>query len=257
MSEKKNQLHQLLAVEAERRNKAVLITQETIGTFQKRADHFDGLIKTYESLRDAPTDLLLPSEIKEVVTTVREKIDYTKKSIIIAMDAQVSKEETNAFGEVRADLRVGDQNSFGEFSSTALLALEQQMIKIRNMYHAIPTLDPTKVWLPDPTAGRGIYSTSIQVSIRGIKEEIPLVMYEATKEHPAQVQLVKKDVQVGKWNTFHKSGKITPAEKSELLSRIDLVIDAIKRARARANQAEVKQVHIGKKIFDYINKGII
>lgn len=249
----RNQLHQLLAVEADRRKKATLILRESIVTLSKKSDHFDGLVKSYHPLSEDGDKL--PSEVKEIVTTVRDKVLYAQNSIITGIDAQISKEETNASGEVRAELIVDDEN-FGELSSTALLALEQQLNAIRQMYHAIPTLDPVKVWNKDDGAGKGFFKTNTYTAVRTSKENMPMVMYEATEEHPAQVQMVTKDVQVGEWKTIYKSGKITPAEKSNLLGRIDSFIDSVKRARSRANQADIKQVKIGKRIFDFINKNI-
>lgn len=251
--EKKNQLHQLLAVEGDRKKKAILIMNETINTFTKKDDHFDGLVKTYTPSEEGGEER--PPEIKEIVTTVKEKIDYTKKSVVQALNSQIGKEVTNSSGTVKAELKVGDV-SFGELSATALLALEQQLTNIREVYKAIPTLDPTRTWMPDENAAKkGVFVSGEEVKFSTKKEEIPLVLYEATKEHPAQVKLVTKDKQVGKYSTVYKSGKITPARKSELLGRIDKLIDTTKRARAKANEAEIIDVKIGNKIFDYIDKG--
>ncbi len=253
MVEKKNQLHQLLAVESERRKKAALIMQETAAVFAKKAEHFDGLIKTYHPYEEGGDKF--ESEVKRIVTTVRDKILYTAKAITTGMDAQISKEETNASGEVVAELKTNGE-SFGLLSSTSLLALESQLMNIRVLYHAIPTLDPVKKWNLDLSAGKGHSLTDEHTTIRTSKEQIPLVKYEATKEHPAQVEMITKDIQVGEWKTIYQSGRITPAQKSELLGRIESLIDSVKRARARANQTEVKQMKIGKKIFDFINKDI-
>ena len=45
---------------------------------------------------------------------------------------------------------------------------------------------------------------------------------------------------------------LSPAEKSELLSRIDKVIMAAKRARMKANSADSVDVKVGKKLADFI-----
>ena len=131
MSEKKNQLHQLLAVENDRKVQANNILQETINTFTKRHDHFDGIVKTYEAYDEA--DQKIPPETKEIATTVKSKLNYSKQAISKGVDAQISKEETNASGTVKAELKIGD-TSFGDLSATSLLALEQFLVKIRNMY---------------------------------------------------------------------------------------------------------------------------
>lgn len=252
MSEKtKNQLHQLLAVENDRKQQAVNIMNETINTFQKKTEHFDGLKKIYTAFEEGGMEV--PPETKEVKETVPSKLNYAKKSIIKAIDAQLSKEESNASGNVRAELIVNGTN-FGELSSTSLLALESHMIKIRTMYKAIPTLDPVRKWNKDEF---GIYVTESEVKFRAEKKQEKIVLYEATEHHPAQVSLEHVDKQVGQYDTVYKSGKITPKQKSDLLAKIDSIIDAVKRARAKANQAEITELKIGSKLFDYINKDIL
>ena len=250
MAETKNQLHQLLAVENDRKQQANNILQETIDTFSKKHDHFDGIKKTYESYDEA--DQKIPPELKEIVTTVKDKLAYSQQAISKGIDAQISKEETNASGIVKAELKI-DNTSFGDLSATSLLALEQFLIKIRNMYKVIPTLDPTKKWnLKD-----GIYETDQEVKYRTEKKIEKIVKAEATKEHPAQVDLINIDRQVGEYLTVYKSGKITPFQKSQLLEKIDNLIDAVKKARSKANESEVKNIKIGDKIFQYINNDIL
>lgn len=245
-----NQLHQLLAVETDRKQKAKVILTETIATFTKKGEHFDGLIKTYKPNEEGGDQV--PSQVKEVVTTVDKKLDYTKGAVITAIDAQLSKEETNSSGTVKAELKIGDK-SF-ELSATSLLALEGQLINIRAVYKTIPTQDPTRRWVPDESTGKGIFVTAPEELYRTKKIHRPFVKSGATKEHPAQVEIISEDVQVGKYETIYKTGKISPARKSEMLTKIDGLIDAVKRARAKANQAEVVNTKIGKEIFDYINK---
>jgi len=255
MSEKKgNQLHQLLAVEQDRRTKANIILTEAMTTFSKKADHFDGIIKTYTPFKEEGTKI--PPETKEIVTTVSDKLKYIQNDTIKSIDAQLSKEETNASGVAIADLKVGDTD-LGKFSATSLLALESQLTNLRNVYKTIPTLDPSRAWRADKASGNGIYITDPEVKFRTEKEHEPITLAKATDKHAAQVQLVSIDRQVGKYETVYKSGKITPAEKSTLLGRIDDLIDTVKRARAKANQAEVKNVKVAKKILDFINKDIL
>lgn len=251
----KNQLHQLLAVENDRRTKANRIATEAINTFQKKADHFDGIVKVYTPY-DEEKGTQIPPEIKEIVTTVADKINYTKKAMIVGIDAQLSKEETNGSGTAKAELKIGEI-SFGYLSATSLLALETQLVKVRDVYKAVPTLDPTKSWTPSEIDGKDIFISKSDIKYRTEKTHTPLVLSEATKEHPAQVQVISTDKQVGKYETIYKSGKITPTQKSELLGRVDALIDRVKKARAKANRVEVVKAKIGKSIFDYINGGIL
>lgn len=249
----KNQLHQLLAVEQDRRGRATEILQETVTLFTKKEEHLDGVVKIYKPIDDKGEPL--PPEIKEVVETVAGKIYYASGFIVQAIDAQLSKEETNASGEARAELIVNG-TTLGAFSATSLLALEQHLQKLLGMYRVIPTLDPVKRWGKDGSE-KNIYVSEMDTKFRTNKVEEIVVAVPPTKEHPAQVVKLTKDVQVGTWETTCKSGRITPAQKSDLLGRIDSLIDAVKQARSKANEADVKQIKVGKSIIDFINQGIL
>lgn len=250
MPEQTNVLHQLLAVKDDLEKKAQMILNETETTFTKRQDHFDGVRKNYVPKEEGGEQL--PSEAKEIVTTVADKLDYTKQSVIKAIDARLSLEETNASGTANAEVVLEDGTVFGTFSSISLLALEDSLSKIRAVYKNIPTLDPAQVWNSDPTQ-KNVYRTNEEVKFRVIKRNEPLVLYPATDKHPAQTQVVTNDVQVGRWVSTSFSGRISPLEKSNLLQRVDDLIIAVKKAKAKANQVQAIQVKVGEKLFNYIN----
>jgi hypothetical protein len=250
----KNLLHQLLAVKADLEKKGELILAESITTFTKKAEHFDGVMKVYEPKEEAGEQI--PPETKEIVTTVSDKINYTKESVVKAIDARISMEETNASGSVNAELKVGDK-SFGTFSAISLLALEEWLGKVRALYKDIPTLDPTKHWDLDASAGANRYKTPEEIKFRSIKKNVPITLAPATDKHPAQVQLAQDEFQVGQYKTTYASGRISPSQKSDLLQRIDDLILAVKQAKAKANTAEVNQIKVGESIFDFVNSGIL
>jgi hypothetical protein len=252
-SSKKNQLHALLAVENDRKTRGNKILEEAVTTFTKKQDHFDGVRKSYVAREEGGIEP--PMETKEIVTTVAAKVNYAKDAIIRGIDAQVSKEETNNGGEAKAMLSV-DGTEIGELSATSLLALESWAIKVRSMYDAIPTLDPARVWNVD-TNNNNTFITNEEIKQRTGKRNHPIVMYEATEKHPAQVQMGTEDIVLGEVKTIYSSGKITPADKSKLLNRIDMIIDRIKKAKSKANQAEVVKRPVGAKLFDFINEGIL
>jgi len=251
----KNQLHQLLAVESSLKvNSKNLFFDETKTTLEKKQDHFDGVVKIYASMEESGDQI--PPEIKEIVTTVSDKLNYAKQAVVKALDAEVSKEETNSSGAAKAELKVGDK-SFGTFSATGLMTLERNLETIRSVYKSIPTLDPTKKWIKDKNSGSNIYTTEEEVKFRTIKRNMPMELSKATDKHPAQVQVVTNDVQVGKYLTTYKSGRISTAQKSDILARIDELILAVKKARAEANQAQVVNIKIGGDLFDYIHGDIL
>jgi oligoribonuclease NrnB/cAMP/cGMP phosphodiesterase (DHH superfamily) len=246
-----NKLHELLAVEQDRKHKANQAVGEAIKVFTKQDVFFDGMSKHYVSLEEDSEQI--PDEIKEMVSTVKEKMSITQEAVIAGIDAHISKEETNAAGVAKSELMVDGKN-LGTFSATSLLALEGQLAKIKELYQAIPTLDSTKKWLFD--SQKGFYKTEEEVKFRSVKRPKVIVKYEATKEHPAQTELLYLDFQVGKYETVYTSGKITPAQKATMLKRIDDLLEAVKVARSKANNVDVNNIKIGQKVFDFINEGI-
>lgn len=246
-----NKLHELLAVEQDRKHKANQTIGEAKSTFTKREDYFDGMLKKYVPMEENSEQI--PDEVKEMVTTVKDKLDKVAETIITAIDAHISKEETNTSQEARAELIVGETN-LGKFSATALLALESHLSRIKDMYQAIPVLDSTRKW--DFDKKDSVYKSE-EVKFRSVKRPKVIVKYEATEKHPAQTELLYLDFQVGKYETTYSSGKITSTQKVTLIKRIDDLLEAVKVARSKANHAEVNNIKIGQKLFDFIHESIL
>jgi hypothetical protein len=89
------------------------------------------------------------------------------------------------------------------------------------------------------------------------KVQEPLVLYPATEQHPAQTQLITKDVVTGQWDERKFSGAATRADQEALLGRIRKLQEAVKLARETANSAEVDKQRVGSPILDYVFGGIL
>jgi hypothetical protein len=100
--------------------------------------------------------------------------------------------------------------------------------------------------------GAGLFRTAPIATHRTKKVQKPIVLYDATKEHPAQTQLITEDVVVGYWDTVKHSGALPAPRKKELISRIEKLSQAVKFAREKANAADAETVTVGKPIFDYL-----
>lgn len=250
----KNKFHELLAIVNDRIAQFTKILDEARATFQKKDAHFDGQVRTYQPLAD--DGVKLAPESKQVVTTVAQKLDHVRKVAVTAIDAVVSKEETNSSGTANADLVINGE-SLGTFSATALLSLENNFTKIRNMYNAIPTRDADKVWTPDPESDANIFRTETIETTRVERIKIAIELHAGNERHAPQVQLSEEPTAVGTWSVYQLSGKLTSGQKADLLSNIDDVLVAIKRARARANNVEAKQVKIANALFDIIHADVI
>ncbi len=246
-----NKLHELLAVEQDRKNKANQAVSETLQIFSKKDVIFDGMNKRYVAM-EADSEII-PDESKEMASTVKDKLISTLEIFATGIDAHLSKEETNSANIAKAELIIENQ-SFGTFSATSLLALETHFNKTKELYQTIPVLDQAKKWSYDPQ--RAIYRTDEEVKFRSIKRPKVIVKYEATKEHPAQTELLYLDFQVGKYETTYFSGKITQVQKNTLIRRIDALLEAVKIARSKANNVEVTNMRVAQNLFNFINKDI-
>jgi len=72
---RKQKLHELLAVESDLKNKFHQIAEETAVTFTKKADHFQGALRTLKMVDAAREHEEAAGEVrKELVTTVDDKL---------------------------------------------------------------------------------------------------------------------------------------------------------------------------------------
>jgi hypothetical protein len=247
-------LHELLAVENDLKNTTVKIMHETIKTFSDKRTLFTGLVKEYTPV-DAEDPETFAKESKPVDYTVKDKLRYTLGHFNKFLDAAYQKEMTNM--KARGDIVVSDEGEETEIEkevpATMLLSLEKHLNELRNVFLTAPTLELGVKWEKDAKA-KDTYMATGKVQYRSRKQMEPVVLHPATKEHPAQVEKVTKDIRVGQWDLTLYSACITSAEKSDYLRRIDLLIGAVKQARARANTQEVEKSRIAQKLFDYIMK---
>jgi len=244
-------LHELLAVEGDLEGTYKKILEETSIQFTKHPDRYFGQHTRIEmfdenTLREADVH-------KELDDTVRAKLEYSGEHVIRYLDAVLQKERTNQ--EASADIVVDDEILATAVPATFLLGLETKLKHIRqSLYEVIPTLQPGVRWEADPTQGSGVYKRLYpEEKFRTKKVFKNHIKTEATKEHPAQVDVYTEDEKIARVTTDTWCGMCTPAEKSVLLGRIDKLIRAVKHARQKANSTEVVDMNIGTKIFEFIN----
>lgn len=251
---KKAQLHELLAVVGDLQGVFNRIIDETIGTFANKQAHFMGHVKRYEPFDENAREMESEEDIKKLDTTVGAKLDYMAGHVSKYFDAELQKERTNQ--DARADLELNGEVIAKDVPATFLLGLESKLARLREVCDFIPTLKPGIEWAPDKGQGAGVFKTvHDSVSHRTKKEPMSKIVVPATKEHPAQVDRWTEDVKVGRYVTTELSGAISPADKSKLIGRIDALRHAVKKARQRANCAEIVKAKIGRKVMDYILKG--
>lgn len=132
------------------------------------------------------------------------------------------------------------------------MELEKRVAEIHQLAQAIPTLDPSKGFTKDESRADTYIAREVNKT-RTKKTPKVLVRYEATKEHPAQTEVVNEDISVGTIREMEWSSLITPKEKSIILDRVEILGRAVRRARSRANEQEVDQsLKIGSTLTEFV-----
>lgn len=242
------ELHQLLAVEPDLKATAQAELARVRGLFNA-PDQFIGQTRTYRPLEEDGEPL--PPENKQLAAHVNDEIAILFSKYGEWVDATMEKEVTNT--HTSAPIIVNGVTLVSGLPAPALLNLEGKFSELKSVLQAIPTNDVTEHWEWDD--GLGCYVSEDRITYRTKKVPMTRVAYEATKEHPAQVQAYTDDVREGEWTTVIYSGMITATEKRMLLDRVDEVLRAVKKARQTANNAEVVETTVANKLFDYITKG--
>lgn len=259
MSNKKSiQLHEILAVEQEIKANAERARSQAIETFRSRQSHFTGIRRTYRPFAvDQDTgetgDERLEAET-HLVSTVAEQLETMLKTVGKGIDLGYQIDEANT--AARADLVIDGEVLLADVPATFLLQLEKRLREIRSVLKEIPSFDPVRIWSVDPGADKkNVLRAEPVTTIRKQRTRKYKVMYEATKEHPAQIDVVEVDEPVGEIRAYEWTGMISPGRKTALVEQIDRLTAAVKTARSRANAATVdKDKVVANLLFRYLLK---
>lgn len=246
-------LHELLAVHSNHETQVEKTSGELRDTFTKKEQRFRETLVVIQWNEQGKPDT--KEEQSALQSTVADELNWISGFFANAVDVehQIDKANQIAVADVILDDE-GETVILRNMPATTLLSLEKRLNKFQELCATIPTLDPTKAFEIDTTFRKpGVYKSREVVAPKTAKFERPLVLAEATKEHPAQVQLRSYDEVVGHRHSVEWSGMITPAAKADIHARVDQLIRAVKKARARANAVEIDtSAKIGKVLFDFI-----
>lgn len=243
-----SKLNQVIAVESGVKKK----TNETMSTIYKAVQHpamFDGFNKTYKPINENGDQY--PPEKKLVQLTAPDVVKEATRALSELFDVTATKDFANC--AAKADVVVDDLVILNQVPVTYLLFLEKQLTDLHTLVAKLPVLDPAETWNYD--ANSNMYRTETTSTIRTAKEQQALVLYPATDKHPAQTQLITKDVTVGTWEQVKFSGAFPKPVKEKLLMRIEKLQKAVKYAREEANTVNYQDVSVGNKVFDWILGG--
>ena len=158
-----------------------------------------------------------------------------------------------ANAEATADVEVDGEVIVAAAPVTYLLFLEKQLVDLHTFVKKLPVLDPSESWTFDQASD--CFATDQVQTTKTKKVPRNHVKAEATKEHPAQVEVYDEDIVVGHWRMVKFSGAVTAQRANELLERVEKLQRAVKFAREEANGREVEKREVGKRVFDYVFAG--
>lgn len=250
------QMHEVLAVVPTLKGAAQKILNETSKMLNSKPQLFNETLKTYHPLEESEMTNE-PPDMHPMSTTVGQKLSHLAEIYGPYVDALFQVDMTNL--EAKADIDVGGFQVKG-IPSTFLMQLDKKLTELRQVYDGIPTLDPKHDWKTDEGKGKGIFKAEDETTYRTKKVTKHKVVTEAIAKDgvgiPAQIHAWNEDERCGKWITKRWSGMITVSQKYEILKRIDMLHQAVKKALSEANRVEHSTDKIAGKLFDYLHGGI-
>jgi hypothetical protein len=238
-------LSQIIAVE-----KGAKVKAETDLTAAHRKLGNNGLLsgisRTYVPKDDEGEQL--PPERTLVQVNVETVFSEVSQSLVRLFDITATKEYANC--TAKSDVIVDGETVLRDVPVTYLLFLEKQLINVVTFVRKLPTLDPSETWSYDPALG--VFRTEPVQTNRNKKVLRNHVRSEATKEHPAQVDVYQEDVPMGQWHTVKFSGAAPASRVSSLIHRVEQLQAAVKCAREEANSTTVQDVKYGEAVFGFL-----
>jgi hypothetical protein len=247
---KATRLNQVVATVAGKKAQAEKSLTEAYHIAQK-PDLFSGLARTYTPKEDKGEGK--PPERKMPQFRVPDLYRKVENDLVEMFDAVGTQDWSNC--KARADVVVDGKVVVPQAPVTFLLFLEKQLTNLRNFVEKLPVRDGGEDWSYQQEAA--LYVTpNVQTQVTAKVQEA-LVLYPATEQHPAQCQMISKDVVAGYWENRKFSGAISKQDQDKLVERVKKFSEAVKTAREEANHVEADSVRVGGSILDYIFSGVI
>lgn len=249
-------LHELLAVDGNLDGQATKTRTELTATFEKKRHLFEEKRVTFQPIEEGAQPVT--ESQSDIQTSVAQEIEWISNLLRKSIDVSHQIDVANTVAKANILTEDGEEIAIG-IPATSLLQLEKRVKEVHDLIVAIPTLDPAKGFSPDADRGKGNYKAREVRKVRTKKDQKSLVLLAPTKEHPGQAQMITVDVAVGTILEQEWSSLITPAMKADLIERSEILLRAIKKARARANEMEVDVTGnvIGKRLLDYVFKPLL
>lgn len=242
-------LNQIVAVVTGKKSKAEkLLTDVHHGW---KPERISGISRVYSPVNEDGERF--PEESKRVQARVGDTVKRLCKDLADFWDVVATQENGNTLAN--SDIVVDGISLVPGVPIGTLLFLEKRLTDLRTFVQKIPTLSTDREWEFDKNSD--CFRSRKEETTKTQKVPEVIVKYPATPEHPAQTELVMVDKVIGHWSTSHFSGAIPTEQQSEILDRIDSLLDSVKKAREEANSLEVHQVELGDIIMKYVFEDLI
>lgn len=236
-------LNQIIALAAGRKARSTKLLTDTYRGWVTEA--VSGLAKTYTPKDEDGEGL--PPERKMPPVNVGDRLKTLKQTLDKFYRVVGAQERANR--QAHADVKL-DGFELVDVPVTLLLFLEKQMADLRTLVNGLPVLPTDREWAFDPN--RNCYVTEPVETLRTKKVPKVLVKYDATKEHPAQTELLAEDMTVGTWATVYMSTAIPATKKAAALERLEGLQEAVKSAREAANSCEAEDDETLETVLDFV-----
>ena len=241
-------LNQIIAIQAGKKTQARETLTEAYHKL-KKPELLTGIVRTYQPRDDGGEPQ--PDERKMVQLRIGDLIRQASRELAEMFDAVATQDWANC--QAKANVTVDGRVILRDVPVTHLLFLEKQLTDLRTFVESLPVLDTAEEW--EYRAESDCYVSLPSRSNRTKKVPRNHIKYEATKEHPAQVEMYMEDVWVGTWTTTKFSSAVPAAERNAMLERLRKLSDAVKSAREEANGIEIKTQKTGEALLAYVFEG--
>lgn len=238
-------LNQILAIEKQTKASASSDLTGVYHQLQKEA-LLGGVSRTYAAKDDDGERF--PSENQIVQLNVAKLLESVTKALSPLYNVTFQRDFANC--SARADVVVDGKMLLTDVPATHLLWLEKQFVDLHTLITKLPALPQTESWEYDPA--QSCWKTAPVETAKTKKIPKVFVKAEATKEHPAQVDVVHEDVIQGYWTTVKFSGALPKDRIQTLRERIEKLLAAVKFAREQANLVEVVKADTASALFGFL-----
>lgn len=237
-------LNQVLAIEKGVKDRTHALLTSAHHTKQPL---LDGLARTYVRVNEDGAQF--PPENQRVQVRLQEVLAETQRGLQDLFDVTAQRDYANCQAKADVVLDTGEV-VLRDVPAVYLLWLEKRLVDLHTFVSALPTLSPGEEWTFDAT--QNCYRSDVLKTAKTAKVAKAFVKYEATKEHPAQVDVVHEDVLQGYWHTTKYSGALPATSVQAMRQRVEKLQAAVKFAREQANLQDAPKVKVGEVLLGYL-----